>query len=201
MPVSRRLPSITANRMISVTTGVVLHDYGCTLKVMTRDVAKALRLYGEMHRFIPVVANWSGARIFEMAVNHRARQFGVSKYGIGRTLRVVLDLLVVLFIQRYLSKPIQVFGLAGLLSGFIGFAICAVLALQKLISGESLSDRPLLLLGVLLIIIGVQLVSMGLIADLVARTYHESQDKRPYAVRTLLQGPGTEAQGDPPADG
>ncbi|MCA9539710.1 MAG: glycosyltransferase family 2 protein [Myxococcales bacterium] len=198
---NRRLPSIVANRIISRTTGVRLHDYGCTLKVMTRDVAKALRLYGEMHRFIPVVANWSGARIFEMAVNHRARQFGVSKYGIGRTLRVVLDLLVVLFIQRYLSKPIQVFGLAGLFSGFIGFAICAVLALQKLISGESLSDRPLLLLGVLLIIIGVQLVSMGLIADLVARTYHESQDKRPYAVRTLLQGPGTEAQGDPPADG
>ena len=158
---SRRLPSIIANRIISMTTKVRLHDYGCTLKVMTSDVAKALRLYGEMHRFIPAIANWSGAKILEVAVNHRARQFGVSKYGISRTVRVVLDLLVVLFIQGYLVKPMQVFGLGGLLSGFAGTALCGWLAIDKLLLGGSLADRPLLLLGVLLIIVGVQLLSFG----------------------------------------
>ena len=122
--INRRLPSIIANKLISVTTKVHLHDYGCTLKVMTRDVAKALRLYGEMHRFIPAIANWSGARIHEMKVNHRARQFGISKYGISRTVRVILDLMVILFIQGFLVKPMQVFGLAGLVSGLSGFGIC-----------------------------------------------------------------------------
>ena len=187
---SRRLPSMIANRIISKTTKVHLHDYGCTLKVMTRDVAKALRLYGEMHRFIPAIANWSGAKILEVAVNHRARQFGVSKYGISRTVRVVLDLLVVLFIQGYLVKPMQVFGLGGLLSGFAGTALCGWLALDKLFFGGSLADRPLLLLGVLLIIVGVQLLSFGLLADLMARTYHESQAKTTYTVRHRIEGEG-----------
>lgn len=191
--VNRKLPSMIANKLISRTTGVELHDYGCTLKVMTREVAKDLRLYGEMHRFIPAVADWSGARILEVKVNHRARQFGVSKYGISRTIRVVLDLLVVLFIQRYLVKPVQVFGLAGLVSGGLGFFICFVLALQKVFGDATLADRPMLLLGVLLIIVGVQLVSMGLLADLMARTYHESQDKRPYTVRTAIVGAGSRA--------
>lgn len=189
--VNRKLPSLIANRLISRTTGVELHDYGCSLKVMTREVAKGLRLYGEMHRFIPAIADWSGARILEVKVNHRARQFGVTKYGIGRTVRVVLDLLVVLFIQRYLVKPVQVFGLAGLISGGVGFLMCLWLALQKLFTGASIGDRPLLLLGVLLIIVGVQLVSMGLLADLMARTYHESQDKKPYTVRTRIIGEGS----------
>ncbi|MEZ4431978.1 MAG: glycosyltransferase family 2 protein [bacterium] len=188
--VNRRLPSIVANRIISRTTGVALHDYGCTLKVMTREVAKDLRLYGEMHRFIPAIADRSGARILEVKVNHRARQFGVSKYGIGRTVRVVLDLIVVLFIQRYLVKPVQVFGLAGLACGGLGFLICLWLAFEKVFFGSALADRPALLLGALLIIVGVQLVSMGLLADVVARTYHESQGKRPYNVRTQIVGPG-----------
>lgn len=188
--VNRRLPSIIANRIISRTTGVALHDYGCTLKVMTRDVAKELRLYGEMHRFIPAIADWAGARILEVEVNHRARQFGVSKYGIGRTVRVVLDLLVVLFIQRYLVKPVQVFGLAGLVCGAVGFLICLWLAIEKVALGAALADRPALLLGALLIIVGVQLVSMGLLADVMARTYHESQGKRPYHVRTRIVGAG-----------
>ncbi|MEE2789899.1 MAG: glycosyltransferase family 2 protein [Myxococcota bacterium] len=191
---SRRLPSIVANRIISLTTKVHLHDYGCTLKVMTRDVAKALRLYGEMHRFIPAIANWSGAKILEVAVNHRARQFGVSKYGIGRTVRVVLDLLVVLFIQGYLVKPMQVFGLGGLLSGFAGTALCGWLAVDKLLLGGSLADRPLLLLGVLLIIVGVQLLSFGLLADLMARTYHESQAKTTYTVRHRIVGIGHQTE-------
>lgn len=188
--INRKLPSMIANRIISRATGVHLHDYGCTLKVMTGDVARELRLYGEMHRFIPAIADWSGARILEMPVNHRARQFGVSKYGIGRTIRVVLDLLVVVFIQRFLVKPVQVFGLAGLLFGGLGGLICAVLTVQRLFGGEPLSQRPLLLLGVLLIIVGVQLVSMGLLADLLARTYHESQGKKPYHVRARIVGEG-----------
>lgn len=195
--VNRKLPSMIANKLISRTTGVELHDYGCSLKLMTREVAQSLRLYGEMHRFIPAIADWSGARILEVKVNHRARQFGVSKYGISRTVRVVLDLLVVLFIQRYLVKPVQVFGLAGLLSGGLGLLICAGLALQKLFTGATLSDRPLLLLGVLLIIVGVQMVSMGLLADLMARTYHESQDKKPYTVRTRIVGEGSRPADDP----
>jgi len=202
--INRKLPSVIANRLISRTTGVALHDYGCSLKLMTREVAKGLRLYGEMHRFIPAIADWSGARILEVKVNHRARQFGVSKYGISRTVRVILDLLVVLFNQRYLVKPVQVFGLAGLISGGAGFVICFGLALQKIFTGATLGDRPLLLLGVLLIIVGVQLVSMGLLADLLSRTYHESQGKKPYTVRTRIVGEGSrpgEASGRPTAAG
>lgn len=185
---NRRLPSMIANRIIGMTTGVHLHDYGCTLKLMRREVAKDLRLYGEMHRFIPAIANWSGARILEMEVNHRPRQFGRSKYGIGRTLRVVLDLLVVRFMQRYLVKPMHIFGLTGLLAGLTGFVICAVLALEKLLYDQPLADRPLLLLGGLLILAGLQLVSLGLVADLLARTYHESQGKRAYTIRNLIRG-------------
>ena len=161
---------------------------------MTKEVAKALRLYGEMHRFIPAIANWNGARILEMKVNHRARQFGESKYGISRTIRVILDLMVVLFIQGFLVKPMQVFGLGGLLSGVVGFGICAWLAVEKLFFGTPLAARPLLLLGVLLIIVGVQLLSFGLLADLLARTYHESQGKQTYAIRSQIEGPG--AQGN-----
>ena len=188
--INRRLPSILANGLISRTTKVKLHDYGCTLKVMTKDVAKDLRLYGEMHRFIPAIANWSGARICEVKVNHRARQFGVSKYGISRTIRVVLDLMVVLFIQGYQVKPMQVFGLGGVMSGMAGFFVCAWLAVDKLVYGAPLAERPLLLFGVLLIIVGVQLLSMGLLADLLARTYHESQGKTTYTVRHRLVGTG-----------
>ena len=188
---NRKLPSMIANRLISIATKVKLHDYGCTLKAMTSEVGKELRLYGEMHRFIPAVATWVGARILEVPVNHRARQFGKSKYGIGRTLRVVLDLITVRFIQSYLTRPMQVFGLGGLVSLFVGFAVCAWLALEKLAFHAKLSDRPLLLLGVLLIVVGLQLVSLGLVADVVSRTYHESQDKRPYYVRQRKIGAGS----------
>ena len=188
---NRKLPSMIANRLISIATKVKLHDYGCTLKAMTSEVGKELRLYGEMHRFIPAVATWVGARIVEMPVNHRARQFGSSKYGIGRTLRVVLDLITVRFIQSYLTRPMQVFGFGGLVSLGAGFALCAWLALEKLAFHARLSDRPLLLLGVLLIVVGLQLVSLGLVADVVSRTYHESQNKRPYYVRATRIGAGS----------
>jgi glycosyltransferase involved in cell wall biosynthesis len=187
---NRRLPSMIANRIISMATKVKLHDYGCTLKAMDRDVAKELRLYGEMHRFIPAVANWVGVRVIEMKVNHRARQFGTTKYGIGRTLRVILDLITVRFMQSYLVRPMQVFGLAGIVSGFIGFAMCTWLAFQKLAFGYAIGNRPLLMLGILLIMVGVQLLSLGLIADVLSRTYHESQGKRPYYIRSMISGGG-----------
>jgi glycosyltransferase involved in cell wall biosynthesis len=186
--INRRLPSMIANRLISATTGVHLHDYGCTIKVIRRELVKELRLYGELHRFIPAVASLVGARICEVKVNHRPRQLGKSKYGIGRTVRVVLDLMAVLFMGSYMARPIQIFGLAGLASGGAGFLVCSYLALQKLVYGQALADRPLLLLGVLLIVMGVQLVSIGLVAEVVARTYHESQGKPPYHVRSWLRG-------------
>jgi glycosyltransferase involved in cell wall biosynthesis len=188
--INRKLPSYLANRIISATTKVKLHDYGCTLKAMTRDVARELRLYGEMHRFIPAVASWMGVRIVEMQVNHRARQFGTSKYGIGRTVRVVLDLMTVRFMQSYLVRPMQVFGLAGLASLFAGFGLCFWLVIEKLAFNAALADRPMLLLGILLVVVGVQLLSLGLVADVLSRTYHESQGKRPYYVRELVRGAG-----------
>jgi glycosyltransferase involved in cell wall biosynthesis len=192
--INRRLPSMIANWIIGRVTGVRLHDYGCTLKAMEAEVAKSLRLYGEMHRFIPAIANWTGVRLVELKVNHRARVFGTTKYGIGRTLRVVLDLITVRFMQQYLVKPMQVFGLGGLLAGGVGFAICAWLAFERLVFGSPLADRPLLLLGALLIMVGVQLVSLGLVADLLARTYHEAQGKRAYHVRTRIEGAGRTAE-------
>jgi glycosyltransferase involved in cell wall biosynthesis len=188
---NRRLPSMIANAIISAATKVKLHDYGCTLKVMTSEVGKELRLYGDMHRFIPAVASYVGARTLELPVNHRARRFGTSKYGIGRTLRVVLDLITVRFIQSYLGRPMQVFGLAGLFSLFLGFSTCAWLAVEKIAFGARLSERPLLLLGVLLIVVGLQLLSLGLVADIVSRTYFESQGKRPYNIRTQRIGRGS----------
>lgn len=191
---NRRLPSMIANRLISLATGVKLHDNGCTLKAMRFEVGKELRLYGEMHRFIPAVASWVGARILELPVNHRPRRFGQSKYGIGRTLRVVLDLITVRFIQSYLTRPMQVFGLAGLSVLMLGVGISGWLAIDKLVFGASLSDRPLLLLGVLLIVVGIQLLSLGLVADVVSRTYHESQNKSPYYVRSRKVGPGSNAK-------
>ena len=190
---TRILPSKIANALIGRMTGVALRDHGCTLKVMTADVARSLRLYGEMHRFVAVLAHSTGARISEVDVKHRPRTNGQSKYGLGRVIRVMLDLLVVCFIQGYLARPMHVFGLGGLVSGFLGMCICAWLAFEKLVNQAPLADRPLLLLGILLIIVGVQLVSMGLMADLLARTYHESQGKQVYHLRSQWVGPGKRA--------
>ncbi|HKU43400.1 MAG TPA: hypothetical protein VJR89_34800, partial [Polyangiales bacterium] len=183
--------------LISSTTHVRLHDYGCTLKAMRAEVARELRLYGEMHRFIPVMASLVGARIVELPVNHRARQFGKSKYGIGRTLRVLLDLVTVLFLRSYLVRPMQVFGLAGLASFFVGVCISGYLTWAKLAHGEDIGTRPLLLLGVMLILVGIQLLSLGLVADVVGRTYHEAQGRPPYYVRTWINRTPTKA---PPAN-
>ncbi len=183
---NRRLPSMIANRLISFTTHVKLHDYGCTLKAMRQDIAKELRLYGEMHRFIPAIAYERGARVVEMKVNHRPRLRGTSKYGITRTLRVVLDLLTVKFLSSYSTRPSHVFGPVGLASGFLGFLIGLYLTAQKMFYGEDIGGRPLLLLGIMLIFIGIQFITMGLLGEMLARTYHESQDRPVYVVGEVL---------------
>ncbi len=185
--VSRRLPSMIANRLISAVTGVSLHDYGCTLKAFRADVVQQVRLYGELHRFIPAVANWMGVSVHEVPVNHRPRRAGVSKYGISRTVRVILDLITVKFMESYSTKPIQIFGLLGIMSGFVGFLGAAWLSVQRVFWGVSLSNRPILLLYVMLILVGVQFISMGLVAEMLARTYHESQSKPIYYVKELIE--------------
>ena len=184
--ISRKLPSMMANKLISWITGVSLHDYGCTLKAFRREVTENIRLYGEMHRFIPAIASGMGISFTEVKVNHRARRFGTSKYGISRTIRVVLDLLTVKFLLSYGTRPLHVFGTVGVLSAGLGFAIALIMTLQRFFVGTGLADRPLLLLAVLLIFMGVQFVTMGLLAELVVRTYHESQHKPIYYVRRLV---------------
>jgi glycosyltransferase involved in cell wall biosynthesis len=185
--INRRLPSIIANKIISKTTGVNLHDYGCTLKAFRKEVIKNVKLYGEMHRFIPAIASGMGIDFTEVKVNHRPRRFGTSKYGISRTIRVVLDLLTVKFLLSYSTRPIQVFGLMGVISGGIGFLIALIMTFQRQFMGVPLSDRPLLFLAVLLIFIGIQFVSLGLVAELQARTYHESQSKPIYFVKNIFR--------------
>lgn len=194
--VNRRLPSMIANRLISKATGVELHDYGCSLKVFRSEVVKHMRLYGEMHRFLPAIASEQGVRIAEVPVNHRARRFGTTKYGIGRTIRVVLDLATVKFLLNYSTRPLQIFGLFGLMSGGLGALITAYLGWVRLVEHQSIADRPLLLLGVLLVFTGVQLVTFGLLAELMARTYYESQNKPTYVIREIRQ---SEPPADPPA--
>lgn len=183
----RTLPSRVANWLISRTTGTYLHDYGCTLKVYRADMIRELRLYGEMHRFIPALIGGNGARIAELPVNHSPRRYGKSKYGISRVVRVVLDLLTVKFLLSFLTKPLQVFGLIGLLSLFAGMVICFYLAMMKVFMGYGLAERPLLLLGVFLAIVGVQFVCMGIVAEIQTRSYHESSQKQTYSVREVLR--------------
>jgi len=183
---SRRVPSFLANRLISWATGVRLNDYGCSLKVFRAEVVKPLRLYGEMHRFLPALASEVGVRIDEQPVNHRARIHGRSKYGISRTIRVMLDLLTVKFLLSYSTRPLQMFGLLGIVVGALGVGVLAYLAGVKYIGHEAIGNRPLLMLGILLIFTGVQLVTSGLLAELIARTYHESQDKPIFVIRKVL---------------
>jgi glycosyltransferase involved in cell wall biosynthesis len=185
---SRRLPSQIANGLISRMTRVRLHDYGCTLKAIRRDLAKEIKLYGEMHRFIPAIAFERGAQIAEMKVNHRSRRWGRSKYGIARTVRVILDLLTVKFMLSYSTRPLHIFGLIGLLSGGVGFLIALYLTVQKIFYGADIGGRPLLLLGILLILIAFQFITMGLLGEMLARTYHESQGKPIYVIKEVLDG-------------
>ena len=181
----RLIPSKIANKLIGFTTDVKLHDYGCSLKAFRWDTAKQLSMYGEMHRFIPAIASWVGARITEVKVNHRARTAGVSKYGISRTFRVILDLITVKFLMNYSSRPLQFFGAIGLVSTSLGVLIGLYLSIQKLFFGAGLGDRPALLLAVLLVFIGLQFITSGLLAEMITRTYHESQDKPTYTIRKV----------------
>ena len=187
---NRRLPSMIANRLISWTTRLKLHDYGCTLKAMRIEIARSLKLYGEMHRFIPAIAYERGAQVAEVGVNHRRRLHGRSKYSIMRTLRVMLDLLTVKFLSSYSTRPAHVFGPIGVISGLIGFALALYLTVQKLVYNLEIGNRPLLLLAVLLIFIGFQFVTMGLLGEMLARTYHESQDRPVYVIGEILHGGG-----------
>jgi glycosyltransferase involved in cell wall biosynthesis len=184
--VSRKLPSKIANWLIGKITKVKLHDYGCTLKVMTGDVARGIKLYGEMHRFIPALAEEFGAKITEVPVNHRARKHGTSKYGISRTIRVVLDLLTVKYLLGYSKRPIHLFGTAGLFAGTIGFLILSWLTYQRMFMSVPMGNRPLVILGVMLVLIGLQFVVFGLLAEVLARTYYESQSKKTYVIRKMI---------------
>jgi len=184
---SRRLPSIIANKIISTATNVKLHDYGCTLKAFRKEITQNIRLYGEMHRFIPAVASGMGVSIAEVKVNHRSRKYGKSKYGISRTIRVILDLITVKFLLNYATRPIHVFGFIGFVSGILGFLLALLLTIQRQFFNIPLANRPLLLLAILLIFIGLQFITLGLIAELQARTYHESQNKPIYAVRKIFK--------------
>jgi len=196
---SRRLPSMIANWLISASTGVHLHDYGCSLKAFRAEVVKPLKLYGEMHRFLPAIATEQGVNIGERVVNHRPRRHGVSKYGISRVIRVMLDLMTVKFLMSYSTRPLQIFGLVGLIMTLLGLAMTGWLAIVRLMGvlgfapAQSIANRPLLLFGILLVFTGIQLVTLGLLAELQVRTYHESQDKPIYVIREIREMPS----GDP----
>ncbi|WP_269603470.1 glycosyltransferase family 2 protein [Prochlorococcus marinus] len=189
--ISRKLPSKIANRLIGKVTGVRLNDYGCSLKAYKKEVLTDMRLYGELHRFLPVLANIEGARITEVKVNHRARQFGSSKYGIDRTFRVLMDLLTVWFMNRFLTRPMYVFGFGGILA-IIGSFITSFYLLTIKLLGEDIGSRPLLIFALLLAVTGVQLFGFGLLGELQIRTYHESQNRPIYRIRDTFRG-GREA--------
>lgn len=184
----RKLPSWIANRLISNVTDVRLHDYGCSLKAYRREVLQHVRLYGELHRFIPALASQVGGSVTEVPVNHHARQYGKSKYGISRTIRVVLDLITVWFLSAYATRPLHIFGTMGLIASGLGVLLGLYLTFVKFFYSQNIGDRPLLMLAVLLVMVGVQLITMGLLGEMIIRTYHESQNKPIYYIREIVNG-------------
>ncbi|MCC6695628.1 MAG: glycosyltransferase family 2 protein [Candidatus Hydrogenedentes bacterium] len=196
--VSRRLPSVLANNLISWSTGVHLHDYGCTLKAYRRELTEHLHLYGEMHRFLPALASWAGAKVAEMPVNHRARKFGVSKYGISRTVRVILDLMTVKFLLSYATKPMQVFGKWGVYAGAGGLLSGLLAAALKVLPPhQDITGNPWMYLCILLLLSGLQLIGIGLLGEINVRTYYESQNKPIYTIRETLGGPARGSSDNP----
>ncbi len=181
---SRKLPSRIANALIRRTTNVRIQDYGCTLKVFKSGIAKNLGLYGELHRFIPVLASLQGARITQVEVRHHRREHGASKYGIGRTVRVLSDLMTMVFFKRYLQRPMHLFGGAGLAVFALGLLIDGYLLALKVL-GHDIGGKPLLLLGILLTIAGLQVITVGILLEVIMRTYYESQNKKPYYIRKI----------------
>lgn len=184
--ISRRLPSVLANHLISKMTGVKLHDYGCSLKAYRRELLAEINLYGEMHRFIPALASQFGAKVTELAVNHRPRRAGISKYGVDRTLRVILDLVTVKFLLKYSAKPLQLFGKWGVGIGFLGIVAGFMTLYMKFFDGLNMNRNPLLILSAFLLFSGVHLIFLGLLGELVTRTYYEAQDKPIYSIRETL---------------
>ncbi|MGH7859618.1 MAG: glycosyltransferase, partial [Candidatus Binatia bacterium] len=184
---TRRIPSEAANRIISWSTNVRLHDYGCTLKAFRRDLAAGLKLYGEMHRFVPVIANDLGASIVEVPVGYRTRRYGRSNYGLSRMIRVILDLITVKFMSSFKTRPIQVFGLWGLASVALGVLWTLWLVFERQFFSIPMGNRPQLFLAVLLVFTGMQFITLGLLGEMLARTYHESQDKPIYVIREILE--------------
>jgi dolichol-phosphate mannosyltransferase len=195
--VTRLLPSKIANWLIGQTTGVKIHDYGCSLKAYRSELVADMNLYGELHRFLPALAFIEGARITELPVRHHARRHGHSKYGLGRTLRVVMDLFTVFFMKKFLTRPMHVFGLLGIISTTLGTILGLYLTFLKLGLGQSIGDRPLLILSVVLLLTGIQLFSFGLLAELLIRTYHESQGRPIYRVREVIEHGVKNSKGEP----
>jgi glycosyltransferase involved in cell wall biosynthesis len=192
---TRLLPSKLANGLISKVTGVPLHDYGCSLKAYRSELLADMNLYGELHRFLPALAFIEGAKIAELPVSHHARQFGASKYGLSRTFRVLMDLLTIYFMKRFLTRPMHAFGWFGLVSTAIGLGLGLHLTYIKLFLGQSIGNRPLLTLAVLLVLAGLELFCFGLLAELMMRTYHESQGRTIYRVREIVES-STSADSD-----
>ncbi len=184
---SRRFPSVVANRIISGLSGVHLHDYGCTLKAYRKEVLDNIELYGEMHRYIPAIASSMGVRVAEIPVTHHSRKYGKSKYGISRTIRVILDIITIKFLLSYSSRPIQIFGLMGLLSVTVGFIVTLYLIIMRIFFSQSLADRPLFILSIFMIFIGIQLITMGLLAEINMRIYHEAQNKPTYVIKDIIK--------------
>jgi glycosyltransferase involved in cell wall biosynthesis len=193
--ITRLLPSVIANWLIARITGVKLHDFGCTLKVYRRELLAETKLYGEMHRFIPALASWSGARIAEMVVNHRPRTAGAAKYGLGRTLKVILDLITVKFLGSFSTKPIYIFGGLGLVSALGAIACGLIVLYQKVAHNFSMNRNPLLVLTAMLVTATIQFILMGLLAELMVRTYHESQNRPTYTIKEILESSG-DSSGD-----
>ena len=184
--VTRRFPSVIANRLISIISGVHLHDYGCSLKAYRSDVLADVRLYGEMHRFIPIYARWAGARVAEIAVTHHARHAGKSKYGLSRTVKVIFDLMTIKFMASYWTKPLYLFGTGGLICLFLSFVSLVAALYYRFVEGVHMNRMPLATLAMIMFAMGLQFIFMGLIAEMVVRTYHESQDKPTYLVRERI---------------
>ena len=182
--INRKIPSKIANKLIGIVTGIYLHDYGCSLKAFKKEVLEDIKLYGELHRFIPVLANIEGAKIKEIKVNHRSRKYGTSKYGIDRTFRVLMDLMTVWFMKKFLTRPMYVFGFIGIISIFSSLIISSYLIIIKLF-GENIGTRPLLIFALILGLAGIQLFSFGLLGELLMRTYHESQNRPIYRIREI----------------
>ncbi len=188
---SRKIPSYFGNKLVSFITKVKLHDYGCSLRAFRKDVVKNLKLYGEMHRYLPAFASRMGIKSIEIPVNHRERRFGVSKYGISRTFRVVLDLISLKYLLSFAHRPLQIFGGLGLIMMFFGFLSGTYLSYEKLIAGQPISGRPLLFFTVLLLFLGFQIITLGLIAEMLTKIYHEGLGKNAYSIRNTIGIPNT----------